>query len=101
MKKGAPEGALCQAVTETCRQAGSYLWLRELYFACHQSGFLGSAKFTLKELSEPYAEVLFGLFCDVFVFQRKKTVYKGYLGPIKLAKPKPTALSSVLWPWDL
>lgn len=52
-------------------------------------------------MSEPYAEVLFGLFCDVFVFQRKKTVYKGYLGPIKLAKPKPTALSSVLWPWDL
>lgn len=85
-------------------QTGSYLWLRELYFGCHQSGFLGSAKFTLKELSVRtlcWSAFWFVLWCCFFFFQHKKIVDKGYLYLIKLAKPKPSTLSSVLWQWDL
>lgn len=40
-------------------------------------------------MSEPSAEVLSGLFCDVSVFQPEKIACNGYSGPLKLAGPKP------------
>lgn len=42
-------------------------------------------------MSEPCAEVLFGLFCGVFLFLPDTVAYRGYSGPFELARPKPTA----------
>lgn len=100
IKRGAPKGALCARLWQKRADRQLFVAKRALFWVSPEwVSWKCWIHFKGIKCQNPVLKYFLVCFCDglgFFFFQHKKIVYKGYLYLVKLAKPKPSTLSSVL-----